>query len=104
MIDVIGNIGKEYQDKRLNVGDRFIAKLAQANNQSFRSITKINWNLAKVRIDYNNVVLVFPTIYMNNIVLAVRKVANFYKNANAEILLETDEIELASAVIRLKKC
>ncbi|MDE4950990.1 aminoacyl-tRNA hydrolase, partial [Francisella tularensis subsp. holarctica] len=84
----LGNIGKEYQDTRHKVGECFIAKIAQDNNQSFSSNTKLNCNLSKVSIDYNNVVLVFPTTYMNNSVLAVRKVANFYKIAPEDILVE----------------
>ncbi|MDE4938345.1 aminoacyl-tRNA hydrolase, partial [Francisella tularensis subsp. holarctica] len=66
MIVGLGNIGKEYQVTRHNVGVWFIAKIAQDNNQSFSSKPKLNCNLAKVSIDYYNVVLVFPTTYMNN--------------------------------------
>ncbi|NDT75634.1 aminoacyl-tRNA hydrolase [Francisella tularensis subsp. holarctica] len=103
MIVGLGNIGKEYQDTRHNVGEWFIAKIAQDNNQSFSSNTKLNCNLAKVSIDYNNVVLVFPTTYMNNSGLAVSKVANFYKIAPAEILVAHDELDIDSGEIRLKK-
>ncbi|MDE5022763.1 aminoacyl-tRNA hydrolase, partial [Francisella tularensis subsp. holarctica] len=62
----LGNIGKEYQDTRHNVGEWFIAKISQDNNQSFSSNTKINCNLTKVSIYYNKVLLVYPTTYMNN--------------------------------------
>lgn len=103
MIVGLGNIGKEYQYTRHNVGEWFIAKTAQDKKQSFSSNPKLNCNIAKVSIDYNNVLLVFPTTYMNNSGLAVTKVANFYKIEPEEILVVHDDLDIDSGEIRLKK-
>ncbi|AJC49273.1 aminoacyl-tRNA hydrolase [Allofrancisella guangzhouensis] len=103
MIVGLGNIGNEYQDTRHNVGEWFISKIAQDKQESFSSNSKLNSNIAKVNIAYNNVILVFPTTYMNNSGLAVSKVANFYKIESKEILIVHDELDIDCGQIRLKK-
>ncbi|KEI35877.1 peptidyl-tRNA hydrolase [Francisella sp. W12-1067] len=103
MIVGLGNIGKEYEDTRHNVGEWFIAKIAQDKQESFSVNSKLNSNIAKVNIAYNNVILVFPTTYMNNSGLAVSKVANFYKIKPEEILVAHDELDIDCGQIRLKK-
>ncbi|QIV95979.1 peptidyl-tRNA hydrolase [Allofrancisella inopinata] len=103
MIVGLGNIGKEYEDTRHNVGEWFIAKIAQDKQESFSVNSRLNSNIAKVNIAYNNVILVFPTTYMNNSGLAVSKVANFYKIKPEEILVAHDELDIDCGQIRLKK-
>lgn len=103
MIVGLGNIGKEYENTRHNVGEWFINKIAQDKDESFSLNSKLNCSIAKVNIAYNNVLLVFPTTYMNNSGLAISKVANFYKIQPDEILVVHDELDIDSGQIRLKK-
>ena len=103
MIVGLGNIGKEYVDTRHNVGEWFISRVADDKNEKFSSNSKLNSHIAKVSIAYNNVLLVFPTTYMNNSGLAVVKVANFYKINPSEILVVHDELDIDCGEIRLKK-
>ncbi|MED7789072.1 aminoacyl-tRNA hydrolase [Francisella sp. 19X1-34] len=103
MIVGLGNIGKEYENTRHNVGEWLIAEIAREQSESFSSNSKLNSNIAKVSLAYNNVLLVFPTTYMNNSGLAVSKVANFYKINPEEILVVHDELDIDCGQIRLKK-
>ena len=103
MIVGLGNIGKEYENTRHNVGEWLIAEVAREQSESFSSNSKLNSNIAKVSLAYNNVLLVFPTTYMNNSGLAVSKVANFYKINPEEILVVHDELDIDCGQIRLKK-
>ncbi|WP_150466249.1 aminoacyl-tRNA hydrolase [Francisella sp. SYW-9] len=103
MIVGLGNIGKEYENTRHNVGEWLIAEIAREQSESFSSNSKLNSDIAKVNLAYNNVLLVFPTTYMNNSGLAVSKVANFYKIKAEEILVAHDELDIDYGQIRLKK-
>jgi len=103
MIVGLGNIGKEYENTRHNVGQWLIAKIAQEQGESFSVNSKLNCHIAKVMIDYNSVLLVFPTTLMNNSGLAVIKVANFYKIEPNEILIVHDELDISNGQIRLKQ-
>ena len=103
MIVGLGNIGKEYENTRHNVGEWLIAKIAKEQRESFSTNSKLNCHIAKVNIAYNNVLLVFPTTFMNNSGLAVSKVANFYKIEPNEILIVHDELDIDCGQIRLKK-
>ncbi|WP_071664341.1 aminoacyl-tRNA hydrolase [Francisella frigiditurris] len=103
MIVGLGNIGKEYEDTRHNVGEWFISKIAQQNNESFSLNSKLNAYISKVNIHGKNVILAFPNTYMNNSGLAVIKVANFYKISPDEILVAHDELDINPGEIRLKK-
>ncbi|ASG69026.1 peptidyl-tRNA hydrolase [Francisella halioticida] len=103
MIVGLGNIGKEYENTRHNVGEWLITEIAKEQNESFSSNSKLNSNIAKVSLAHSNVLLVFPTTYMNNSGLAVSKVANFYKIKPEEILVIHDELDIDCGQIRLKK-
>ncbi|MFT4694004.1 MAG: PTH1 family peptidyl-tRNA hydrolase [Francisella sp.] len=103
MIVGLGNIGKEYENTRHNVGEWLIAKIAKEQGESFSTNSKFNCHIAKVNIAYNNVLLVFPTTFMNNSGLAVSKVANFYKIEPREILIVHDELDIDNGQIRLKQ-
>lgn len=103
MIVGLGNIGKEYENTRHNVGQWFIAKIAQEKGESFSINAKLNCCIAKVNIAYNNVLLVFPTTLMNNSGLAVSKIANFYKIEPNEILIVHDELDISNGQARLKQ-
>ena len=103
MIVGLGNIGKEYENTRHNVGEWLIAKIAAEQGESFSTNSKLNCHIAKVNIAYNNVFLVFPTTFMNNSGLAVSKVANFYKIEPNEILIVHDELDIDNGQIRLKQ-
>lgn len=103
MIVGLGNIGKEYENTRHNVGEWLISEIAKEQNESFSSNSKLNSNIAKVSIAYSNVLLVFPTTYMNNSGLAVGKIANFYKIEPEEILVVHDELDIDCGQARLKK-
>ena len=103
MIVGLGNIGKEYENTRHNVGQWFIAKIAKEEGETFSLNSKLNCYITKVNIDYNKVLLVFPTTFMNNSGLAVSKVANFYKIEPCEILVVHDELDIGNGLIRLKQ-
>ena len=103
MIVGLGNIGKEYEKTRHNVGEWFISKIANDKGGNFSLNSKLNSQISKVNIANNNVLLVFPTTYMNNSGISVSKVANFYKINPNEILVVHDELDINYGSIRLKK-
>ena len=103
MIVGLGNIGKEYENTRHNVGEWLIAKIAKEHGASFSINSKLNCHITKVNIAYNNVLLVFPTTFMNNSGLTVSKVAHFYKIKPNEILIVHDELDIGNGQVRLKQ-
>ena len=99
----LGNIGKEYEDTRHNVGEWLISKIANDFSSNFSLNSRLNGYISKVNIKGKNVILAFPNTYMNNSGLCVTKVANFFKIKEDEILIAHDELDIDSGSIRIKK-
>jgi PTH1 family peptidyl-tRNA hydrolase len=99
----LGNIGKEYQDTRHNIG--FVAVEHFATKQEFPSwIAKkdLKCQLTTRTLGDSRVILVKPTTLMNNSGEAVQAVQRFYRVDNALTLLVYDELDIDFGLIRTR--
>jgi len=99
----LGNPGPEYARTRHNAGFWFAEELARRNGGTFRSESRHQGELAKVRIDGNELWLLKPMSFMNRSGGPVQSVANFYKIPAESILVAYDELDFPAGVVRLKQ-
>ena len=98
----LGNPGAEYARTRHNAGFWLVDELARRHGGTFRHEGKHQAELARVRIDGDEIWLVKPMTYMNRSGGPVSSVLGFYKIAPGQMLVAHDEIDLPSGTIRLK--
>jgi peptidyl-tRNA hydrolase, PTH1 family len=99
----LGNPGGEYLLNRHNIG--FVVIEAIAVHQRFEPWHRLRASQAAVstgRIGGVQTLLVKPETYMNESGLAVRKVADFYKQSINDITVFHDEIDLPPGKVRVK--
>jgi peptidyl-tRNA hydrolase, PTH1 family len=98
----LGNPGAEYARTRHNAGFWLVDELARRHGGTFRSEGKHQAELARTRIQGEDVWLVKPMTFMNRSGGPVSSVLNFYKLHAADMLVAHDEIDLPSGTVRLK--
>jgi len=102
LIAGLGNPGQQYQHNRHNAGAIFLDALCHKFKVELKADKKFSGHTGSMRIDGNEIRLLFPTTYMNNSGTAVAALANYYKIAPAQILVAYDELDLALGTTRLK--
>ncbi|PID32159.1 aminoacyl-tRNA hydrolase [Candidatus Saccharibacteria bacterium] len=103
MIVGLGNIGKQYDGTRHNIGFAVVDALAE--KQSFEPwIHKkdLHADITSHLMGDTRVVLVKPTTYMNNSGQAVQAVGRFYKISNANTVVVYDDLDIPFGQIRLR--
>lgn len=98
----LGNIGKQYEGTRHNVG--FMAV------DAFTEDLRIPWNeekkhhafIAEARVEGEKTLLVKPTTYMNRSGQAVQSIASFYKILPEDILIVHDDMDIAPGRMQFK--
>ena len=98
----LGNIGKEYDKTRHNVGFMVIDKYLQDKNIMGKFKEKMNAYYLETMINNEKVIFVKPTTYMNNSGLAVRQFVDFYKISISDILIISDDLDLQLGSFRLR--
>lgn len=95
----LGNIGKEYENTRHNVGflvlDSFVSEFRLENK--FRAMIK------KEQISGIDVLFVKPVTYMNLSGEAVKKIVDYYHIDVADIIIIHDDLDLSFGRFRLKE-
>ena len=86
----LGNPGAEYARTRHNAGFWLVDELARRHGGTFRHEAKHQAELARVRIDGEEIWLAKPMTYMNRSGGPVSSVLGFYKIPPAQMLVETD--------------
>jgi PTH1 family peptidyl-tRNA hydrolase len=99
----LGNPGPEYARTRHNAGFWLVDELARRVGGTFRSESRHQGELAKVRIDGAEVWLLKPMSFMNRSGGPVQSVANFYKVPVESILVAYDDLDFLPGVIKLKQ-
>ncbi|MBI1423355.1 MAG: aminoacyl-tRNA hydrolase [Gammaproteobacteria bacterium] len=99
----LGNPGRDYADTRHNAGFWFVDAVARKYGGSFKAEKKFHGELARTRIDGNEVWLLKPDTFMNLSGQAVLALMQFYKIALASVLVVHDELDLPVGVARLKQ-
>ena len=98
----LGNPGSEYARTRHNAGFWLVDELARRHGGTFRHEGKHQGELARVRMNGDEVWLLKPMTFMNRSAGPVSSVLNFYKVAPTQMLVAHDEIDLPSGTVRLK--
>ena len=99
----LGNPGTEYARTRHNAGFWLVDELARRHGGSFRHEGKHQAELARVRINGDEIWLAKPMTFMNRSGGPVSSILGFYKIAPGEMLVAHDEIDLAAGTVRLKE-
>jgi PTH1 family peptidyl-tRNA hydrolase len=99
----LGNPGAEYARTRHNAGFWLVDELARRHGGTFRHEGRHQADLARVRIDGQEIWLAKPMTFMNHSGGPVSSILNFYKVTPAEMLVAHDEIDLPSGTVRLKE-
>jgi len=96
----LGNVGKNYENTRHNVGFMFIDKYADKNNLNFKE--KMDALYTETIINNEKVLLIKPTTFMNLSGKAVKKYVDFYKISIDDILIIYDDTSFDVGKVKLK--
>lgn len=97
----LGNIGKEYELTRHNVGFMVLDEYSK-NSFDFKFEAKMKSSMAITIINGEKVIFIKPTTYMNLSGEALRAVMNFYKINNDDILVIYDDMSMPTGKLRLR--
>ncbi len=98
----LGNIGKEYEGTRHNVGFMAIDHIAKKLGVKIDRV-KFNAYIAESTLGGKRVLLMKPTTYMNLSGVAISEAAKFYKIAPENILVLCDEISFEPGLFRIRR-
>ena len=97
----LGNIGKEYENTRHNLGficvDKIIEKYGYKDKKD-----KFNATIFSTLIDKNTVLIVKPNTYMNKSGIAISQIKSFYKIPLENIFVFHDDLDLSLGKIKFK--
>lgn len=97
----LGNVGKNYENTRHNVGFMFLDKYASKNNLSFKE--KMNALYAETVILGEKVLFIKPTTFMNLSGTAVKNYVDFFKIPIEDVLVIYDDTSFDVGKIKLKQ-
>ena len=99
----LGNPGLDYENTRHNAGFWFVDQLARREGAFFHEEKKFLGDVARVRLNGQDVWLLKPNTYMNRSGQAVVALALYYKILPEEILVVHDELDLMPGCKKIKK-
>ena len=102
MIVGLGNPGPEYAQTRHNAGFWFVDLLAERHGGSFRAERKFSGELATVRVEGADILLLKPQTFMNRSGGSVQAAAAYLKIPAEQVLVAHDELDLPPGDVRLK--
>ncbi len=99
----LGNIGKEYENTRHNIGFAVVDNFAKKLDFPKWSIKKdLKCQITQHNIGDSRVILIKPTTFMNLSGDAVNAVVNFYKIPSNQIMAVYDELDIPFGQIRTR--
>lgn len=96
----LGNVGKQYEASRHNIGFMVVDELARRWGLTWRS-DKLSF-VAELHSPYR-LLLLKPKTYMNLSGEAVRHYADFYRVADEEIAIIQDDLDLPAGKSRVRR-
>lgn len=102
MIVGLGNPGKEYEKTKHNLGFLFLEYLEEKYNLKI-SKKLFDSLILETNFKGEKVVFVKPQTYMNLSGIAVKKVKQFYKINDEDIIVIYDDIDIPFEVVRYRK-
>jgi peptidyl-tRNA hydrolase len=101
LIAGLGNIGKEYQNTRHNIGFYFIDYFAQKENASINK-TKFNGEYIEIIKNDEKIILLKPGLYMNLSGIVIKKYIDYFKINPMDILIIHDDLDLQIGKFKLR--
>ena len=98
----LGNIGKQYEKTRHNIGFIAIDYIAEKLGVRIDRV-KFNSTVAEASFGGQRVLLMKPTTLMNNSGVAIGEAASFYKIPAERVLVLHDEISFDPGIIRIRR-
>jgi PTH1 family peptidyl-tRNA hydrolase len=99
----LGNIGREYENTRHNIGFACVDAFAKANDfQPWVEKKDMKCRVATATLGETRVIAIKPTTFMNLSGEAVQTVAHFYKIPVEKIIVVHDELDIPFGQIRLR--
>ena len=98
----LGNPGREYEGTRHNIGWRALDAAAEAWGASLTK-SKFHALVGTAAVGGRKVLLMKPQTFMNASGDAVGEAAAFYKLAPQQVIVLSDDINLAPGVLRIRK-
>ena len=98
----LGNIGPKYTWTRHNAGFMFADKWALTNNAEFKENKKLKCYIAKFEHNFQDIMLIKPTTFMNLSGEAIIAVMNYYKIPVEDLLVVYDDLSLELGRIRFR--
>lgn len=97
----LGNIGKEYENTRHNIGFMVADAIAKKHEVSF-SKEERDAMVAEFRAEGEKIFIIKPTTYMNDSGVAVGQFARFYNIAPEDIAVIHDDMDLPVGFLRIR--
>lgn len=98
----LGNPGKEYEKTRHNIGNLVLRSFAHNQGFVFKADARFKAEIAKGEISGVKIHCLFPTTYMNESGVAVRKYIDFFKINSNRVVVISDDVDLPFGQMRLK--
>lgn len=98
----LGNIGKDYENTRHNVGFMAIDRFADKYNANWHEEKKFKGILAEAKVASEKVLLLKPTTYMNLSGDSIILVKQFYKIDIKDIIIINDDLDQPVGKIRYR--
>lgn len=100
----LGNVGKQYEHSRHNIGFQCVDALvsSQPDLNNWTSQRDLHCLLAKGRLGEASVIVIKPTTLMNRSGPAVQAVQGFYKIGLEHVIVVHDELDIPFGQIRLR--
>ena len=99
----LGNVGKEYENTRHNMGFMLVDRYLEYKNIPLKFKEKFNSMYVETTINNEKVIFIKPTTYMNNSGIAVRAFLDFYKLDVQDVLVISDDLDLDLGKFRLRR-
>lgn len=99
----LGNPGPQYERTRHNAGFLFVDYLANQAGARWASSSQFQGEIAQTEWAGQKLVLLKPMTFMNRSGSSVGKFLRYYKFKPEELLVVHDELDLAEAVVKMKR-
>lgn len=102
LITGLGNIGEKYNFTRHNAGFMVLDRWAAKESLTFKPESKLKSEIARFKMNGEDIILAKPTTYMNLSGEAVRAIMDYYKIPVEDILIIYDDISLDLGKLRYR--